>query len=165
MLAELDKAQNVDTRVREGLGYSPDRSFNDIDLDTSVIGDREATQDQYEQYMRDLDVNNAMDIARTENNEGTRKEVIIPETFDIETSQRILDEFDDIDDLESEELINNNSINKAVQDKIKQIELSNYQNQQRARLCFFRSHQVHNVPNILQKFHLPCYAGEGSFPT
>lgn len=149
MLAELDKAQNVDTRVREGLGYSPDRSFNDIDLDTSVIGDREATQDQYEQYMRDLDVNNAMDIARTENNEGTRKEVIIPETFDIETSQRILDEFDDIDDLESEELINNNSINKAVQDKIKQIELSNYQNQQRVDEITKTAMETNNILNYI----------------
>jgi len=149
MLDELDKAQNVDPRVREGLNYSPDRSFKDIDLDRSVLGDKDAAQEQYEQYMRDLDVNNIMDTARIENNEGTRKEVIIPETFDIETSQRILDEFDNLDELQSEELINNNSINKAVQDKIKQIELSNYQNQLRVDEITKTAMETNNILNYI----------------
>ncbi len=131
MLDIIDQAQNVDDRVIKGLEYPEDRTFKDVKLDSSIIGDKPASDEQYRQYMENFEIDNAMERARRENNEGTRKEVIMPQTFDIENSERILDDFENLDDLEREEVISNSSINKAVRDKLKNIELSNYQNQLR----------------------------------
>ena len=150
MLNQLDEAQYVEPKVVQGLEYPGTRSFNqNVNLDRSLIGDPDASDEQYQKYMRDLDVDNAMDIARSENNEGTRKEVILPETFDIEGSERILSYFDDLDDLESEEIINNNTINRAVQDKIKQIELSNFQNQLRIDEITKTAMETNNILNYI----------------
>ena len=158
MLDKLDEAQNVDQRVRTGLEYSPSRPFKDIsELDRASIGDKEANEEQYRQYMEDLNVKDAMNEMRLnasllddDDDANPRKEVILPESFDINNSERILDEFyNDIDDFVAEDLITDNTINKAVLDKLKQIELSNYQKQLRVDEITVTAMETNNILNYI----------------
>ena len=150
MQSIIDNSQYVIPEVNQGLNYPEDRTFNEeVDLDTSLLADGDASDELFQKYMSDLNVDESMERARLENAEGNRREVIVPDDFDIDESQRVLSEFEQLDDLEAEDVISNDTINNAVKDKIKLIELSNYKNQLRVDEITKTAMETNNILNYI----------------
>ena len=144
----LDSKQFVVDPVKRGLGQE-NRPFSPYELSADKLGNPDEASQQYDDFMSELNADEAISQLRDENQVGTRKAVVLPENYDPETSNQILSEFEGLDDDDAEQLIENDEINKAVEAKLKQIEVANYENQLRVDELTKTAIETNNVLNYI----------------
>ena len=144
----LDSKQFVVAPVKRGLGQE-NRPFSPYELSADKLANPDEASQQYDDFMSELNADEVIGQLRDENQVGTRKAVVLPENYDPETSNQILSEFEGLDDDDAEQLIENDEINKAVEAKLKQIEVANYENQLRVDELTKTAIETNNVLNYI----------------
>ena len=144
----LDSKQFVVEPVKRGLGQQ-NRPFSPYELSADKLANPDEASQQYDDFMSELNADEAIGQLRDENQVGPRKAVVLPENYDPETSNQILSEFEGLDDYDAEQLIENDEINKAVEAKLKQIEVANYENQLRVDELTKTAIETNNVLNYI----------------